>query len=290
MKRVLKSLLIGVAAVSLLAGCGAQKTSGEFDTKKTITVVSREGGSGTRGAFIELFKVEVKADDGTKKDMTTQEANVVNKTDVMMTTVANDPYAVGYISLGSLNDTIKAVQIDGVTPSSESVKNGSYKIARPFNIITKGEPDGLAKDFIDFIFSKEGQEVVAKSYISIKDNAESFAGEKPSGKITVGGSSSVTPVMEKLKEAYIKVNPNATIDIQQTDSTAGVTGIVDGTLDIGMASRDLKEDEKEKVSSQEIALDGIAVIVNKNNNIETMTSEQVKSVYTGETTKWGEIK
>lgn len=261
----------------------------DFNQSKSISVVSREDGSGTRGAFIELFKVEVKAEDGSKKDRTTKEAIIADKTDIMMTNIANDPYAIGYISLGSLNETIKALDIDGVKASTENVKNGTYKISRPFNIATKGEAAGLAQDFIGFIFSKEGQEVIAKSYIAIDGNAPAYAGNKPSGKITVGGSSSVNPVMEKLKEAYIAINPNADIEIQVSDSTAGMTGTMDGTFDIGMASRELKDSEKEQLTERSIALDGIAVVVNNKNPLSNVSSEQVNGIFTGEITTWNEL-
>lgn len=314
MKKFLSFALLFVMTATVFAGCSGngnkpadnfgsvqagtpapaptEKSNAEpasFKTDRAISVVSREDGSGTRGAFIELFKVEVKGEDGTKKDMTTKEAVIVNKTDIMMTNIANDEYAIGYISLGSLNDTVKALRIDGITADAENVKNGTYKISRPFNIATKGEATGLAKDFIDFILSSDGQAVVAKSYIAINDNAAPYAGDKPSGKITVAGSSSVTPIMEKLKEAYIVINPNATIEIQMSDSTAGMTGAIDGTCDIGMASRELKDSEKETLTSIEIALDGIAVIVNNKNSAVNMTSEDVRKIFTGEVEKWNEV-
>lgn len=260
-----------------------------FDTTKSITVVSREDGSGTRGAFIELLGVEVKNNDGTKKDMTTDEADIVNKTDVMLTSIAGNPYAIGYISLGSLNDTVKAVLIEGVEASTENVKNGTYTVSRPFNIATKGEPTGLAKDFIDFILSSEGQAVVAQSYIAVNDGASAYEGDKPSGKLVIAGSSSVTPIMEKLKEAYAAINPNATIEIQMSDSTAGMTGAIDGTCDIGMSSRALKDSEKETLQGLEIALDGIAVIINNENTIADLTKDQVKSIFTGEAANWSQL-
>lgn len=259
-----------------------------FDASKDITVVSREDGSGTRGAFIELFGVEVKGDDGSRKDMTTKEAIIAKQTDVMMTNVVGDNYAIGYISLGSLNDTVKAVEIEGVIPTPENVKSGSYTVSRPFNIATKGEPTGLAKDFIDYIMSADGQAVVGSSYIAVNDDAPAYAGGA-SGKIVVAGSSSVTPIMEKLKEAYIAINADATIEIQMSDSSAGITGVIDGTCDIGMASRDLKDSELEKLTSTQIALDGIAVIVNHANPQTNLTAEQVRAIFTGELLKWSEI-
>lgn len=300
MKKTITMFLAAALAAVSLAGCGGQtpSTSGGStpatdNTEKSlgeITVVSREDGSGTRGAFIELFGIEAKGEDGTKKDMTTKEAVIANKTDVMMGNVAGDPAAIGYTSLGSLNDTVKALSIDGAAASAENVKNGTYSIARPFNIATNGEATGLAKDFIDFILSAEGQQVVSGSYIAIDANAPAYAGTKPSGKISVAGSSSVTPVMEKLKEAYLAINSGAEIEIQMTDSTAGMTAAMEGVCDIGMASRELKPAEAEKLTGISIALDGIAVIVSPENPIDGMTSAQVQSIFTGETTSWDNVK
>lgn len=296
MKKVIAIILMSVLSVSLITGCSqnaepsAEQSSNDFDTNNDISVVSREDGSGTRGAFIELFGIEVKSDDGSKKDMATKEAIIASKTDVMMTNIANNPYAIGYISLGSLGETVKALDIDGVKATAENVKNGTYEVSRPFNIATKGEPTGLAGDFISFILSKEGQEVVAENhYIAVDDNAASYSGSKPDGKIAVAGSSSVTPVMEKLKEAYLEINPNATIEIQMSDSTSGMTSVLDGTCDIGMASRALKDSELEELTPTAIDLDGIAVIVNTKNSLTNITSEQVKSIFTGESTAWSEI-
>ena len=254
--------------------------------EKEITVVSREEGSGTRGAFIELFGVEESGTDGKKKDMTTKEAVIAKQTDVMMTNIATDPYAIGYISLGSLNDTVKALQIGDTDATADNVKNGSYPISRPFNIATKGTPDGLCEDFIRFILSKEGQEVVAKSYIAVYDNAPAFVSEKQSGKIVIAGSTSVAPVMEKLKEAYLLLNTNAAIEIQQSDSSAGMTSVMDGTCDIGMSSRALKESEAAQLTATKIAIDGIAVIVNKENTVMNLEKEDIKHIFTGQLTTW----
>lgn len=288
MKRIIFFLLLLLIAAGTIAGC--TRDAGEFDPSKTIRVVSREDGSGTRSAFIELFGIEVKGADGSKKDLTTKEAVIAKQTDVMMTNIAGDKYAVGYISLGSINKTVKAIQIDGVDPAAENVQNGTYPVARPFNIATKGEPAGLAKDFIEFILSGDGQAVVAKSYIAVDENAPAYAGSKPAGKIVVAGSSSVTPVMEKLKEAYLEINPNAIIEIQLSDSSAGMTGAIEGTCDIGMASRALKDSELEQLISTQIAWDGIAVIVNNENPVSSLTKEQVRGIFTGELTKWSEIQ
>ncbi len=290
MKKLVASIFILAATVSLVTAC--QNTGADakkFDPQNEVNVIAREGGSGTRGAFIELFGIEKKSADGSKTDRTTEEAIVTNKTDVMLTNIVNDVNAIGYVSLGSVNDTIQVVAIDGTLASAESVKNGTYTISRPFNIATKGEPSAVASDFIRFILSKEGQDVVAKSYIPVDDVADSFKSEKPQGKIVVAGSSSVTPIMEKLKEAYALHNENATVEIQMSDSTSGMTGAMDGTCDIGMASRSLKDSEIAKLMPIQIALDGICVIVNKNNPTDTLTKEQVKKIYTGEITKWSEL-
>jgi phosphate transport system substrate-binding protein len=262
-----------------------------FDASKPITVVSREDGSGTRSAFIELFGVQSTEADGSKKDNTTKEAIIADKTDVMMTNVAGDPYAIGYISMGSLNDTIKPLSIDGVAPTIANVKDGSYPIQRPFIIATNGEADGLTKDFIDYIMSSDGQAIVeARGYIAVAAGAPAYAGSKPSGRIVVGGSSSVTPLMEKLREEYLLVNPNAEIEIQMFDSSAGMTGAIDGTFDIGMSSRELKDSELSAgLLPVEIALDGIAVIVNLDNPLSNATKEQVRGIYTGEVTIWSDI-
>ncbi|MEA4913826.1 MAG: substrate-binding domain-containing protein [Christensenella sp.] len=258
---------------------------------KDIVVVSREDGSGTRGAFIELFGVEQKDADGKKVDYTTLDAEIVNSTSVVLQTVAGNDAAIGYISLGSLNDTVKALQIDGADATVANVKDGSYKISRPFNIVTKAEVSEAAKAFIDFILSAEGQQVVADNHYIPMDNAPAFAGSSVAGKVVVAGSSSVTPVMEKLKEAYMAVNPNAEIEIQMSDSSTGVKMAIEGTCDIGMASRALKDSETaEGVASTVIATDGIAVIVNLNNPISGLTAEQVRQIYVGETLSWSEVQ
>ena len=283
MKKITLILVMAVI-MGILFSCG-----GSFDAGKEISIVSREDGSGTRTAFIELFGVQVKGDDGITKDLTTKEAVIKNNTGLVMTNVSSDKQAIGYISLGSVNDTVKVVDIEGVKASNANVKNGSYPIARPFNIATKGDPTGLVKDFIDYVLSTEGQAVVSVDCVPVVDNAPAYSGDKPSGKIVISGSSSVTPLMQKLVEAYLKVNTNATIDIQQSDSSAGMNDAVSGVCDIGMASRDLKDSEKEQLNPITIAIDGIAVIVNKDNTITNLTKEQVKSIYTGEVSVWSEI-
>lgn len=276
---ILTAAVIGATAITTVVSAA----SGE------ISVVSREDGSGTRGAFVELFGIEEKID-GEKVDMTTEEASVTNSTSVMMTTVAGDENAIGYISLGSLNDTVKALKIDGVEASVENVADDSYKVSRPFNIITGEEVSAEAQDFINFILSAEGQQIVEDNgYIKVDDAAQAYESTNPSGKVVLSGSSSVTPVMEKLSEAYQEVNKDMTIEVQQSDSTTGITSAKDGICDIGMASRDLKDEEKEGLTATVIAKDGIAVIVNNTNEMEDMTSEQVKSIFTGETTEWEEL-
>jgi phosphate transport system substrate-binding protein len=285
--------LVSLCAVvgTIFAGCtntgGNQNT---FDKTKSISVVSREEGSGTRVHFIELLGIEQKQADGTKVDKTTKEATVVNSTEIVLTNVSTNAYAIGYISLGSLNSSVKALKVNGVTASAENVKNKTYTIARPFNIATKGEVTGLSKDFMDFILSKEGQDVVNSSgYIKINDKASAFTSTKPTGKIVIAGSSSVTPVMEKLKEAYLKINTGAQIEIQQSDSTTGMTAAMNGTANIGMASRDLKDSEKAVLKNTEIALDGIAIIVNTQNTLTDITSDAIKNIFMGTLTKWSDI-
>lgn len=286
MKKIISLSLLSLMLVTFLVGCGSKAG---FNTSSDIVVVTREEGSGTRGAFVELTGIEEKGTDGTKMDRTTKEAITQMKTDTVLTTVAGNQVSIGYVSTGSLNDSIKAVKIDGVEPTSENIKNGSYKVSRPFNIATKGEANGLAKDFIDFIMSKEGQEVVSKNYIAVNDNSTPYSGSKPSGKIVVGGSSSVSPVMEKLREAYLLVNSNAVIEVQQSDSSSGIKAAIDGTVDIGMSSRALKDSEKVELKELAIALDGIAVIVNTNNTLTDLTLENVKTIFIGQTIKWNEI-
>ncbi|MGN0390100.1 MAG: substrate-binding domain-containing protein [Wujia sp.] len=284
MKKLLVGILAGTMLMASLTGCGKSASD-------DITVISREDGSGTRGAFIELFGIEEKDADGNKIDNTISTADITNSTSVMMTSIADDEAAIGYISLGSLDNTVKALEIDGAVATAENVKNGSYKVSRPFNIATKGTPNELTQDFINYILSADGQAVVeGAGYIS-EGNTGAYASAGLKGKITVAGSSSVTPVMEKLKEAYIAVNPDVEIEVQQSDSTTGMTSAIEGVCDIGMASRELKDSElAEGLTPTVIAIDGIAVIVNNNNDVKGLTSEQVKCIYTGTITKWSEIK
>ena len=290
MKKVFAVALAMTVAVGMLAGCGSNDSAQGGAADGTITVVSREDGSGTRGAFIELFGIEEKNDAGEKIDNTTDTAEITNSTAVMMTTVAGNDNAIGYVSLGSLNDSVKALSIDGVEASAENIKNGTYAVARPFNIATGKEVSEVTKDFISFILSKEGQAVVTDNkYIAVNDAAESFVSDGSSGQIAVGGSSSVSPVMEKLIEAYKSVNPNASIDLQTSDSTSGMTGAMDGTFDIGMASRELKDEEAAQLTGTVIALDGIAVVVNPANTIDDLSMDQIKSIYVGDITDWSDL-
>ena len=289
MKKVMKVLAMAISAafaLAALSGCASKKSEG-FDMTKEIGVISREEGSGTRGAFIELFGIEQKNEAGEKVDHTTQAAVFTNSTSVMMTTVAGDPYAIGYISLGSLNDTVKALKIDGAEATVENIKSGTYKVSRPFNIATRAEISENAQDFINFIMSADGQAVVEENgYIAVSE-APAYAGAMSEGKVVVSGSSSVTPVMEKLKEAYTAKNPGVTIEIQQSDSSTGMSNTIDGVCDIGMASRELKDSELEKgISPTVIAMDGIAVIVNNENSLNDLKSEQVMKIFTGECLTW----
>lgn len=314
-KKLLATIMVAALAIGTMTGCGstaATDTSAATEDSATeeapaeesaeepaeeapaeeagsslagneITVVSREDGSGTRGAFIEL--TGVKQDD---QDLTTVEAIITNSTEVMMTTVAGDENAIGYASMGSMNDTVKAVKVNGVDATSENVKNGTYELSRPFNIATLGEVSDVAQDFINFIMSADGQAVIEeKGYIKIDENAAPFESNGATGKIVVAGSSSVTPVMEKLQEAYLAVNSGAEIELQESDSTTGMTQTIDGTCDIGMASRDLKDSELEAgLVSTSIALDGIAVIVNNANDVDDLSTDDIAAIFKGERTEW----
>ena len=293
------AVAMSVMCMGTMVACGSSGSAsndsktgsaGSSSKSQTITVVSREDGSGTRGAFIELFGIEEKDASGKKVDNTTDDATITNSTEVMMTTVAGDEAAIGYTSLGALNSSIKALKVDGAEATAANVKSGTYKISRPFNIATKGTVSEVTQDFINYILSEDGQKIVeSNGYIS-QGNSGVFTSNGASGKIVVAGSSSVTPVMQKLLEAYQKVNTGAKIELQENDSTTGMTAAIDGTCDIGMASRELKDSEKSAgLTNQVIALDGIAVIVNNKNSASNITSEQVKAIFTGETTDWNNV-
>lgn len=285
-------MIMGLSAC-MFAGCGSEKKdSASTDTdgvSGTISVVSREDGSGTRGAFVELTGVEEKDADGNKVDHTTTNAVIANSTDVVLNNVSGDSNAIGYVSMGSLNDTVLAIKVDGVEPTTDNVKDGSYAISRPFNIAVKTDTklSDAAQDFYNFIMSAEGQQIVEDNkYIKIDESAESFASNGASGKVVVAGSSSVTPVMEKLSEEYQKVNGDVTIEVQQSDSTTGMTSAMEGTCDIGMASRELSDEEAGSLTATSIALDGIAVIVNKENTVDDLSLDQIKGIFVGEITDW----
>ncbi len=291
--KILSLSLAAIMTIGALAGCGSAKDSGaKAKIDDNITVLTREEGSGTRGAFIELTGIEEKDEDGNKVDKTISSAETTNSTSVMITTVQGNKSSIGYISLGSYDSKkVKALKVDGSEATAENVKNGTYKVARPFNIATKGEAKGIAADFIKFILSADGQAIVEKNGYISEGNTGAYTAANLKGKISVGGSSSVTPVMEKLKEAYVKLNPDVTIDVQQNDSTSGMKGAIDGIYDIGMASREVKDSEKSAgLTDTKIALDGIAVIVNKENDKTDITSEQIKEIYTGSITLWSELK
>lgn len=296
LRKLLAITAITTMAIVSAAGCGSSdkkeygKKAEGWDSANDISVVSREDGSGTRGAFIELFGIEEKDASGEKVDNTTEEASVTNSTSVMMSTVEGNEYAIGYVSLGSLNDTIKSVKIDGAEATAENIKSGTYKISRPFNIVTKDKVSDVAQDFINYIMSPEGQKVVEEAGFIPMDDVKEYKSNGATGKIVIGGSSSVSPAMEKLKEAYAALNPKAEIEIQTSDSTTGVTSTIDGVFDIGMASREIKDSELSKgIKPAVIALDGIAVIVNNNSEVEELTSEQVKDIFTGELLTWDEV-
>lgn len=308
MKKKLAALLITGIMAAAMTACGSSNSGtdnsgstdgtaktessadagSDWDNTRDITVVSREDGSGTRGAFVELFGIEEEVN-GEKVDMTTEEANITNSTSVMMSTVAQDEYAIGYISLGSSDDSVKAVKVDGSEATAENIKNGSYKISRPFNIATKEDLSDAAQDFEDFILSTEGQKVVEDNKYIPLDDVSDYKSNGASGKVVVAGSSSVSPVMEKLKEAYQAVNSDVEVEIQTSDSTTGMQNAIDGVCDIGMASRELKDSEKEAgLTPTVIAMDGIAVVVNNDNPTDELSSDQVKSIFTGDVLTWDE--
>lgn len=311
MKKIFTALLIAALAAAAFTGCSnsnsgsnssasaessvssltdnSAEASSQDKITGTVNVVTREQGSGTRDAFTELTGVLEKGSDGSKTDKTYSGAVTLNGTQAVMSNVSGDKAAIGYISLGSLNDSVKAVKVEGVAPSTETVKDGTYKLQRPLNIVTKSELSEVAQDFVDYIMSADGQKIVEDNkYVPVDSGAKAYSGKKPSGTITIDGSTSVGPVMEKLKEAYAAVNPNATIQFQTSDSSTGISAAINGSVDIGMASRDLKDTET-GVTATKIALDGIAVIVNKENTTDDLTIEQIRKIYTGEVTDWGNI-
>lgn len=293
MKNVKKSIVLATVIFMVLsfASCNSGGSTSStvskvaFDSNKAIQMVSREEGSGTRGAFIELLKIEVKNADGTKKDYTTKDAIIASSTDIVLNQVKGSNYSIGYISFGSLNDSVKAVSVDGVLPSIDTIKNNTYKVSRPFIVATNGEATGLKKDFFDFILSSQGQKIVTDNkYVKINDNATEYKSPNLTGKLVVAGSSSVTPIMEKLKEAYVAINSKVNVEIQQSDSSTGINATISGTCDIGMSSRELKDTEK--LIPVKIAIDGIAVIINKNNPTANISADNIMKIYKGELKNW----
>lgn len=299
MKKLKKILVITLAmllAMTAFTACGGEDNGGSADGGsddggQAIHVVSREEGSGTRGAFVELLGIEQKDENGEKVDHTIETAEITNSTSVMMQTIAGNEAAIGYISLGSLDDSVKALKVDGVEATTDNVKSGDYKVSRPFNIVTKEDLSDAAKDFVSYIMSDEGQAIVSEEGYVSEGSTGAFKGGKVKGEVKVSGSSSVTPVMEKLAEAYQAVNKDVTISVQQSDSTTGITDATEGISDIGMASRALTDEELAGgVNAQAIALDGIAIIVNLNNALEEITADSVLKIYTGEITTWADVK
>lgn len=299
MRQTWKLAVVGVSLLAMLTGCSSTggddsstaSDAGNTAMSGTISVISREEGSGTRSAFVELFGIEEEDANGEKVDNTTEEAITTNNTAAMITNVSGDPNAIGYVSLGSLNDTVKAVKIDGNEATAENVKAGTYKVSRPFNIVTK--TDGvseLAQDFINYIMSTDGQAIVEEEGYVPMDTTTEYSSNGATGTLTVGGSSSVAPVMEKLAEAYEAVNTDADVQVTTTDSSTGVTSTIEGSYAIGMASRAVKDEEISKgVTATQIAIDGVAVIVNNENTMDDLTSDQVKNIFTGSVTDWSEV-
>lgn len=287
MKSKFSTIVLAVTLLFSLTACNSDKP---FESAYNINAITREPGSGTRGAFLELFELEDKKPNGYYKDLLTKEASVENNTSTIITSVQDDKYAIGYISLGSLSDSVKPVKIDGIAPTAENIQNGTYKVKRSFNIITKkGNHEDVLVDFIDFVFSKQGQKIVSTHYVPVDSNASAYAGNKPAGTIIIGGSSSVAPIMEKIVEEYRTINPNAKVELQVNDSTTGISKTLEGAYDIGISSRSLKQTEGHKLSEQEFALDGIVIIVNKKNSFDNLSKQDVKNIYLGKTNKWEQL-
>ena len=298
----MKKKILAIAMTALMvvgvAACGSSSSSSTTDSSSTdttadgmtgpISVISREEGSGTRGTFVELMGIV----DDSDNDITTIDAEITNSTSVMLTTVAGNKQSIGYVSLGSLSDDVKAVKVDGVEASVDDIKNGSYSVSRPFLVAYKdGQLSELAQDYLKYILSADGQTIISENgYISVSDSAEVYTASGLSGKLVLAGSTSVSPVMEKLADAYKALNPDVTIEIQQTGSGAGITSAIEGVCDFGMSSRELKESEAAELKADQIALDGIAVIVNNENPTDDISSENIKNIYLGEVTNWEDVK
>ena len=287
MKKAISILAAAALAAAMFAGCSGEKSSS--GASGAITVITREDGSGTRGAFIELTGVEKKDGEGNRSDETTLSALTSKSTDAVLTQVKGDVNAIGYISLGSMNEDVKALKIEGVEATIDNIKADKYAIARPFNIATKGDVSDVTADFIKFIMSADGQKVIEENgYVAVSDSAEAYTAAGVSGTVKINGSSSVTPVMTKLKEVYEKINDKADIEIQQTDSSTGMKTVAEGSCDIGMASRELKDTESE-LNGTTIAKDGIAIIVNPNNALDDINVETIRKIYVGEITSWENV-
>ena len=285
MKKFLALGLCAVMAVTTFVSCGGSNDSSK-GASGDITVVSREEGSGTRSAFVELMGVV----DDDENDITTQNAEITNSTSVMMQTVAGNDAAIGYVSLGSLSDDVKAVKVDGVEATVDNVKSGDYKVSRPFNLVTKENPNELVQDFQKYIMSEDGQATIEKEGYIREENTEEYTPSGLTGKITLAGSTSVAPVMEVLAENYKALNEGVEIEIQQTGSGAGIESAIAGTCDIGMSSRALNDDEiSQGLVVTEIALDGIAVIVNNNNSIDDLSTDIIGQIFKGEITTWEDV-
>lgn len=280
MKKLIATVLMAAMLMTGLVSCSNSNDNQDGSISGEITVISREEGSGTRDAFVELFEIEE----------IYEAAEITEKTSVMLTSVAGNKKAIGYVSLGSLTDEVKSIEIDGVKATAENIKSGDYKISRSFNFAYKEDAlSDIAKDFLKFVLSAEGQAIVEEEgYISI-DTTEKYTASGICGKLSLAGSTSVGPVAEVLLEAYSSLNPNVEYEVQQTGSSAGMISAIEGACDIGMASRELKDSEKEALTGVTIAVDGIAVVVNVENTVELLTSEQIKRVFTGEITEWSEL-
>lgn len=267
---------------------GTEEVAGDFDASSDIHVITREDGSGTRTAFTEIAGVVDENDD----DIITPTATVQNGTNAVMQGVAGDVYSIGYISLGSLNDSVKAVSVNGVAAEADLVASGEYEVARNFNVTYGGELSEVAQDFWDFMFSAQGQELaVDEGYVAADASAPEYEAKGLSGDITIVGSTSVEPVIEAMSEAYRELNPDVSIDITAPGSGAGVTAAIDGTADIGMASRELSDEEQDQVTeTAAIAVDGIAVIVHNDNPLEDLSLEDIAGIYLGDLTSWNGVQ
>ena len=254
----------------------------DFDADRVIAVFTREDGSGTRSAFIEIT--------GVGDDMYI-EAVVQNETAQILTSVETNDSGIGYVSVGSLSDSVKALEIDGVIPSNETIMDGSYSLQRPFLVVVTDEKknDPLVQDFLDFMLSIEGQELAANRTTQAVDNPSAYSPSGLSGTLKVGGSTSVEPLMQQMREAYIAHNPGVEIEISGGGSGTGINEATEGILDLGMSSRELRDNEKELLTDIAIALDGVAVIVNAANPLTGLTLDQVREIYVGEIIRWNQI-